>query len=116
MPEEEEPKRPYIYDFRTAEKPSESDASEEASRQALFSIRDTLLLLTGDCEIHQRQEGAFCEKHGRQVIGGGMKCDDLLTRFSRRRGEEESKAQIQQYVNEILGVKDPRTVKRLTGF
>ena len=85
------------------------------SPEALFSIRDTLILLTGDCDIAQRPDGVFCEKHNRPAVEGG-KCDYLMTRFSRREGEEQSKAQVQQYINEILGVRDPKTARRLSGF
>ncbi|HXW95624.1 MAG TPA: hypothetical protein VEJ19_07955 [Nitrososphaerales archaeon] len=105
-------KKPYSYTFRTPQK----DLVPGANPEALFSIRDTLLLLTEDCLVVERPEGLFCEKHSLPVMKGATRCKYLASRFANNEGEQQAKAQVQQYVNEILGVKDPKTVKRLTGF
>ena len=106
--------RPYSYTFKT----SGADRDEEVSRatqENLVSIRDTLMLLTGGCEVTQRAQGSYCEKHSRPVPPGARTCDYLATHFAGNDAENRSKAQVQQYVNDILGVKDPVNVRRLTG-
>ena len=114
MSGDRETKKRYSYTYRT----SQSDASGPGgtSPETLFSIRDTLLLLTEDCVVVERPEGIFCEKHNLPVTKGETRCKYLASRFSSNEGEERSKAQVQQYVNDLLGIKDPKTVKRLTGF
>lgn len=107
-------KRRYSYTYRTAQKDTLEPGG--TSTETLFSIRDTLLLLTEDCRVVERPEGLFCEKHSLPVTKGGTRCKYLAARFASNEGEENSKAQVQQYVNEVLGIRDPKTVKRLTGF
>ena len=84
-------------------------------QETLVSIKDTLMLLTGGCEVSERSGGLFCEKHGRPVHPGAQGCDYLATHFASRDSETRSKAQLQQYVNEVLGVKNADSVRRLTG-
>ena len=47
---------------------------------------------------------------------GETRCKYLTTRFAGGEEEEKSKAQDRQYVNDPLGIKDQKTVRRLTGF
>jgi hypothetical protein len=105
---------PYSYTFRTSGEGRNQEVSR-ATQEALVSIKDTLTLLTGVCEIVQRSHGRYCEKHGRPVPPGGKVCDYLATHFASKDSETRSKAQIQQYVSELLGIKNPDNVKRLTG-
>jgi len=114
MSEEKEAKKSYSYSFRTPQK--DLLGAGGAGPETLFSIRDTLLLLTEDCIVVERPEGLFCEKHSLPVVKGATRCKYLASSFAGNGGEQRSKAQVQQYVNEILGIKDPKTVKRLTGF
>jgi hypothetical protein len=114
MSDDAETRKRYSYTFRTPQKDILGPGG--TSPETLFSIRDTLLLLTEDCLVAERPEGLFCEKHNLPVIKGETRCRYLASRFATHEGEERSKAQVQQYVNEILGIKDPKTVKRLTGF
>jgi len=107
-------KKPYSYTFRTPQKDQLGPGG--TSPETLFSIRDTLLLLTEDCLVVERPEGTFCEKHSLPVMKGATRCKYLASRFASNEGGEKSKALVQQYVNDILGIKDPKTVKRLTGF
>jgi hypothetical protein len=113
MSEGKETKKSYSYTFRSPQKDLLGPGG--TSPETLFSIRDTLLLLTEDCIVVERPEGLFCEKHSLTVMNGATKCKYLASRFASNEGEQRSKAQVQQYVNEILGVKDPKTVRRLTG-
>jgi len=106
-------KKRYSYTFRTPQ--SDALGASGTSPETLFSIRDTLLLLTEDCVVAERPEGFFCEKHNLPVMKGETRCKYLASRFSSKEGEEKSKAQVQQYVNDLLGIRDPKTVKRLTG-
>jgi hypothetical protein len=116
MSESKESKKPYVYTFRTTGRErDDSEATERANYDSLLSIKQSLLLLTGGCAISPRQDGYFCEKHGRPVGRGENRCDYIANRFSTAVGQNSSKAQVQQYVNDILGIKDPRNVRRLTG-
>jgi hypothetical protein len=116
MSEGQEPKKPYAFNFRTVGRErGDSEATDRATYQSLLSIKQSLLLLTGGCEITPRQDGYFCDKHGRPVREGESGCDYLADRFAAAVSETSSKTQMQQYVNGILGIKDPRNVKRLTG-
>jgi hypothetical protein len=115
MPEGQERKKPYVFTFRTVGRErDDSEAADGATYQSLLSIKQSLLLLTGGCEITPRRDGYFCEKHGRPVKEGESRCDYLSDRFAAV-SETNSKTQIQHYINDILGIKDPRNVKRLTG-
>jgi hypothetical protein len=116
MPEGQEHKKRYVHTFRTTgRKQNNREAIDKASYESLLSMKQSLLLLTGGCEISPRREGYFCEKHGRAVKQGESRCDYLANRFSAAIGETSSKAQMQHYVNDILGIKDPQYVKRLAG-
>jgi hypothetical protein len=109
----QEPRKRYSYTFRS--QPKDAAGMEGTDPQTLFSIRDTILLLTGDCDVVERPDGPFCQKHSTPVKPGKSKCEYLASRFAANDSEEKSKAQVQQYVNEVLGVKDPKSIKRLTG-
>jgi hypothetical protein len=118
MSEGQEPRKPYVYTFRTSGRErdrDDSEATDRATYESLLSIKQSLLLLTGGCEIVPHEDGYRCEKHGRPVKSGESRCDYLADRFSAAVGETNSKTQIQHYVNDMLGIKDPRNVKRLTG-
>ena len=64
----------------------------------------------------ERPEGLFCAKHETPLKPGRARCDYLAGRLSASNGEEKSRAQVQQYVNEILGIRDAEIARRLTGF
>jgi len=114
MPRGQGTKKRYSYTFQTPQRDVLGHSGTDP--ETLFSIRDTLLLLTEDCVVVERPEGLFCEKHSLPVGKGGTRCKYLASRFASNEGEEKSKAQVQQYVNDILGIRDPNTVKRVTGF
>lgn len=105
---------PYSYTYRSSGSQEDAGATREM-QETLVTIKDTLMLLTGGCEITERTGGSFCEKHGRPVPPGAKGCDYLATHFASRDSEGRSKAQLQQYVNEVLGIKNPDSVRRLTG-
>jgi len=109
----QEPRKRYSYTFRS--QPKDATSVEGTDPQTLFSIRDTILLLTGDCDLVERPDGLFCQKHSTPVKPGKAKCEYLVSRFAGNDSEAKSKTQVQQYVNEVLGVKDPKTMKRLIG-
>jgi len=107
--------KPYSYRFTgIVREENESDAANKAAYETMVSIKDSLLLLTSSCEIIQGRDGPYCNKHGRPATESGMRCDYLTSRLSGT-GEGRSKEQVQQYVNDILGIKDSKTMKRLTG-
>jgi hypothetical protein len=116
MPEKKDSKKPYVCTFKTTPRErNDSKAADGATYESLLSMKQSLLLLTGGCEISLRPDGYFCEKHGRPVKKGESRCGYLADRFSTAVGENSSKAQVQQYVNDVLGIKDPKNIKRLTG-
>ncbi len=105
-----EERKPYTY---TARVPAAEPAPPATSLETLVSIKDTLMLLTSECDVTFRQDGRYCQKHGLPVEDGSSRCGYLAARFAASR--EDQKARIQQYVNEILGIRDPKLAKRLTG-
>lgn len=110
------PKKEYVYRYQVP--PKDVDLDEESARkryESLVSIRDAVVLITAECHISEREDGTYCEKHGRKVSFGAVRCDYLANRFSEGQ-EVEPKKQVQQYVNEILGIRNPNTVRRLTGI
>ncbi|MDA4124087.1 MAG: hypothetical protein OK438_01360 [Thaumarchaeota archaeon] len=117
MTGQEEPHRPYAYHlWIKAKDPSEPRPPEQPLDETLLAIRSTLIELTEGCEIRERSTGLYCVKHERPVEKDRIRCDFLVRRERREGKEDPSKAQIQEYVNEILGIRDDRTVKRLTGL
>jgi len=113
MSGDQEPRKRYSYTYRSQSR--DGAGMEGTDPQTLFSIRDTILLLTGDCDVVERPDGLFCQKHSTPVKSGKSKCEYLVSRFAGNQGEEKSKNQVQQYVNEVLGIRDQKTLKRLTG-
>ena len=103
-------RRPYTY---TARVPAREPPAPDTSLETLVSIKDTLLVLTSECDVTYRQDGRYCEKHGLPVAEGSSRCGYLASRLAA--STEDQRARIQQYVNETLGVRDPKMVKRLTG-
>ena len=77
-------------------------------------IQETILTLTGGCEVCQHSVGPFCKKHKHPIQPGDPRCEDFARRF-RVDPEEASRAQVRQYVNDALGITDGRTVGRLMG-
>lgn len=106
----------YSYSFHSSTSANpDAGAISAAARENLLSIKQSLLLLTGGCEISEHQDGYYCDKHGRKVARRDSRCDYVAEQFSSSTAREQSRAQIQRYVNDILGVKDPALVRRLTG-
>lgn len=114
MPEDSGPRRPFTYTYRSETRDSDK-AVERRAQENLLSIRQSLFLLTGGCEVVPRQDGMYCEKHSRLLMEGTERCDYVAEHFTRSDPEARSRAQIQEYVNDVLGVKDPVKVKRLVG-
>jgi hypothetical protein len=104
-------RKPYAYNFQV--QAAEEAAISRASLETLASIKDTLVLLTSGCEITLSQTGRRCERHQLPVNGEGDRCGYLASRFAA--STEDQKSLIQQYVNETLGVRNPKVAKRLTG-
>jgi hypothetical protein len=93
----------------------ESAMAEMAREREQRSMSAYLHVLTGGCEICQHQIGLYCEKQRRPVNRGDPRCDFFLRRVSRLSNENLTKAQIQEKVNDILGITEMRTIRRLTG-
>jgi hypothetical protein len=110
----EEASGPYSYTFKTsAQVRTSTEAADKAARDAVVSIKETMLLLTGICDVVERNDGTYCEKHQRRVKRGDTRCDYIAERLAE--GQDKSKKQIQEYVNDVLGIRDPRIAGRLTG-
>jgi hypothetical protein len=91
------------------------DRREGAENETLLSIKQTLLLLTGGCEVTTKQDGLYCDKHRRVIAKGETRCDYVAERLSKNDGKENTKEEIQRYVSDILGVRDPKMIHRFTG-
>ncbi len=115
MSEEKEQRKPFTYNFRAPAKREDELGGPRGGYDTLVSIEQSLLLMTEGCDIVPRSEGYFCQRHQRKVTGRSERCDFLADRFNRAKGGTESKAQLQDYINDILGIKDPKSVKRLMG-
>jgi hypothetical protein len=117
MSETENPvPRPYRYEFwKGSRSPSQSEEVREADMETLLLIRDSLKEMTGGCEICRHSEGLICTVHWRSVKADDPRCDSFVRRTNYESGEDTAKKVIQQYVNGILGIRDVKSVKRLTG-
>ncbi len=87
----------------------------EASQvEDLRYVRETILLLTGGCEICVRSTGPFCNEYRRPIRPGDPRCEHFARRFLED-PEKAAKAQVQRFVNDVLGVTEKRSAGRLTG-
>jgi hypothetical protein len=92
-----------------------NDAESEVSQfEDMRYIQETILRLTGGCEICQYSAGPFCKKHRHPIQPGDPRCSDFARRFPED-PETASKVQVRHFVSDTLGIKDKKTVKRLTG-
>jgi hypothetical protein len=111
-------RKPYTYSsvFKSDEARG-SRLEEQSLSDTLQYFKQTLVQLTESCHPVESANGeGYCEKHGRPMEPGRTRCDYLVEKMARGGGEETSKAQIQEYVRDVLGVRDPGSIKRLTGL
>ena len=110
-------RKPYTYSsvFKSDEARG-SRLDEQPLSDTLQYFKQTLVQLTESCQRVESDRGAYCDKHGRPMEPGRTRCDYLVEKMARGGAEETSKAQVQDYVRDVLGVRDPGSVKRLTGF
>lgn len=108
---------PYEYSLRLeARRLDESTRTDNASeRQFLQQLGAHLHELTGGCGVCQHSDGTYCQQQRRPVSRDDPRCDSFLRRQIRPADENPQQAQIKQYVNEVLGIRDRKTVRRLTG-
>jgi hypothetical protein len=107
-------RKEYSYQFHQEAKELGEPQSEASLAEDMRYIRETILNLTGGCEVCIYSVGPFCKKHGRPIKPGDPRCEFFARRFSGN-PEEASNAQVRRFVNDTLGIKDKRTVMRLTG-
>jgi hypothetical protein len=110
-------KKPYAYSsvFRSEEARGSRLEGQPLS-DSLQYFKQTLVQLTEGCHPVESSRGAYCEKHGRPMELGRTRCDYLVEKMTRGGIEDTPKAQIQEYVKDVLGVRDPGSIKRLTGY
>ena len=77
-------------------------------------IKETILMLTGGCEVCQYSVGPFCKKRGRPIKQGDPRCEYFARRFPGN-SEEASYNQVRGYINDAFGIKNKKSVNRLTG-
>ncbi len=114
MPSGDEPRQWYSHRYRQEATNLREAQSEASEAQDLRYVRDTILLLTGGCEICQHSTGPFCQKHAHAIKLGDPRCDDFARRIPDD-PQKASRAQVQRFVNGALGITDRRSVLRLTG-
>jgi len=102
----------YVY-HREARKGDEAQPDASQAEDMRY-IRETILLLTGGCEVCTHSVGPFCKKHSHPIQIGDPRCGDFARRFPEN-PETASRAQARQFVNDTLGIKDRRNVRRLAG-
>jgi hypothetical protein len=106
--------RPFVYLHHWEEKSTDEANTEAAQIEDMRYIRETILLLTGGCEVCKHSVGPFCKLHGRPIDIGDPRCADFARRFPED-PESASRAQVQKYVNDTLGIREKRNSRRLTG-
>jgi len=110
----EEARRGGSYSYTREIRPPAEAPLEESQIEELRYVRETILLLTGGCEICQHSTGPYCNKHQRPIRPGDPRCEF----FARRLADDPEKArraQVQYYIHDRLGIGENRAVRRLTG-
>ncbi len=115
MQEANETQKPNLHTNRGTLKDNNGPGRPDGRQyESLLSIEQSLLLLTGGCQAIERTGGHYCERHRRRIPTGETRCGYVAEHYSHLGGAEQ-KARMQQYVNDLLGIKDLRTVRRLIG-
>jgi hypothetical protein len=104
----------YSY-WRQERDPTSALEESGADRKTLILIQDSLKEMTGGCGICLNREGTLCTIRALPVKESDPRCDSFERKVHYEANEDISKKVIQEYVNGILGIRDPRSVKRLTG-
>ncbi len=104
---------PYRYTYSREQRDEQGPEFSEV--ETLRAIQASLQLLTGGCEICQNATGSFCRKHRRSFSPGEPRCDFFVRRLPED-PRKASKAQVQEFVNGVLGITDERTARRLIGY
>jgi hypothetical protein len=89
--------------------------SRDPLDENLMSIKATLLEITTACEIRELPTGPYCERHGQESEEGAARCHYFSRRMAQSAGADATKAQVREYVIDVLGIRDATTVRRLTG-
>lgn len=92
-----------------------TEESADVRVQTLLAIRDSIRVLSGSCGACGQNEGSWCAAHQHRVAPDDPSCEDFVRVQPRPSGEERSRAYYQALVNEILGVRDSKLLKRLGG-
>jgi hypothetical protein len=92
---------------------TEEGALDFGQIEDLKYIKETILALTGGCEICSFSVGPFCNKHRRAIKPGDPRCVDFARRFPDD-PRAASRAQVRDYVTSTLGVSDKASIVKLT--
>jgi hypothetical protein len=114
MPDERNRPGEYSYTYHREASGIKDTETEVSQFEDMRYIQETILRLTGGCEICQYSVGPYCNKHKHPIQIGDPRCDD----FARRLSENPvlaSRAQVKEFVYGTLGIKNNRSVRRLTG-
>jgi len=114
MPWEKGSPSGYSYTYRRDVESLEQARLEASQAEDLRYLEESILLLTGACEICQLATGPYCTKHKRPIKLGDPRCE-FFTRRLPEDPEKASRNQVQRYVNEKLGIKNKDSVRRLVG-
>ena len=111
-----EARKPYSYNYwLKAKEQNETSMSRDPLDENLMSIKATLLEITTACDIRESRTGPYCERHEQPADEGARRCQYFSRRMAQAAGANDTKAQVQEYVIDILGIRDATTVRRLTG-
>ena len=104
----------YSYSYKKEAQTPDEAQLEASQTEDLRYVKETILLLTGGCEICQHSTGPYCNKHRRPVKPGDPRCE-FFTRRLTEDPEKARRAQVQYFIHDRLGIRENRTVRRLTG-
>ena len=114
LPNEPGNREPYSFRYKQEATGSDEAQSEAEKAEVMRYISETILTLTGGCEVCVHSVGPFCKKQRRPIKPGDPRCEFFARRFSGN-PKEAASDQVRRYISDNLGIKDKRTVGRLTG-
>lgn len=105
---------PYSYTYRLKSAPEIEPGPQES--EVLSSISATLTAMTGGCGSCTHWGDDFCSKHHKRMDEADPRCDQFVRRLPKDGGHVAAEKQIQEYINDILGISDKQRARRLSGI
>lgn len=87
--------------------------TEQTGVDVTYVVGASIDRLTRGCESCLYSSGLYCERTGQPVYKDGTRCEYFVRRLPMP--SEGPSDGLSRCVNKMLGIKEPRKVKRLTG-